>query len=165
MTRINVYTDIDEYGADTGELAGWFNTDSAEQFNQDTEWDGSNLIGVITKSQWVYEYLYRTKGGRWVLNHDEHRYRNGPDTYRFINDDEARDWLLRSQCNDEAVKRFFGEVEEESGPGRPEIGGAVHVRLGDLLGRVDLYARESKYSRAEAIRELVLAGLIHTYGH
>lgn len=49
--------------------------------------------------------------------------------------------------------------------GRPEIGGAVHVRLGDLLARVDSFGAEfdttRKMSRADAVRELVKAGLIY----
>lgn len=151
MGRINVYADA--------ELAGWFDPDSAERFDQDTEWDGHNSIGVITKSQWVDEYLYRTKGGRWVLNEDAHRYMNGPDTYRFITDDEAKDWLLRSVCNDEAVERFFDKIEEERGPGRPKIGNEVLVRLGDLLGPVDDYAARTALNRAEAIRDLINLGL------
>jgi len=115
--------------------------------------------GNHTGSQWVDEYLYRTKGGRWVRNHDAHRQMGGPDTYEFYDDEQARDWLLRSECNDEAVARFFGEVEEERGPGRPEVGGAVHVRLGALLANVDAYAEAEQCPRAEAIRRLVLNGL------
>jgi hypothetical protein len=152
MTRVNVYSQ-DEYEPRT--LLGWFDTSSAELFEQAKEWDGSNMIGVITKDQWIDEYLYRTKGGRWVLNKDAHRYMNGPDTYEFIAGDEAQDWLLRSEANDEAVERYFGEIEDERGPGRPEVGAAVHVRLGDdLLAMVDAYASERGIKRAEAIRRL-----------
>ena len=44
--------------------------------------------------------------------------------------------------------------------GRPEIGPPVNVRLGgDLLARVDDYAKTHGLSRAEAIRHLVLRGL------
>jgi hypothetical protein len=159
MTRINVYTTADDsdYAAYDAkpELLGWFDTASAELFEQDKRWDGSNMVGVITGSQWVDEYLYRTKGGRWVRNRDARRYMNGPDTYEFITDEQARDWLLRSEANDEAAERFFGPVEDERGPGRPEIGGAVHVRFGEeLLAMVDAYAAGRSISRAEAIRRL-----------
>lgn len=43
--------------------------------------------------------------------------------------------------------------------GRPEIGSAIHIRLGDLLPRVDDWAQEHGTSRAEAIRRLITAGL------
>jgi hypothetical protein len=39
--------------------------------------------------------------------------------------------------------------------GRPEVGGAVHVRLGDELSRLDAYAREHGLNRAEAVRVLL----------
>ncbi len=158
MTRINVYSQPDEYGTygspdATAELLGWFNPDTAERFDQDTRWDGNNMIGVITGSQWVDEYLYRTKGGRWVLNQDAHRYRNGPDTYQFLTGAQAKDWLLRSECNDAAVAKYFGPVEEERGPGRPGIGGKALISIGDdLLGEVDAYAKENSQSRAEVVR-------------
>lgn len=45
------------------------------------------------------------------------------------------------------------------GAGRPEIGGKVHVALGDLLPRVDAYAAAQTVSRAEAIRQLLDRGL------
>jgi len=155
MNRINVYSSPGEDDYTAPAKLGWFDPSAAERFDQDTRWDGNNMIGVITGSQWVDEYLYRTRGGRWVRNHDAHRYCNGPDTYEFITDGQARDWLLRSECNDDAVQRFFGEIEEERGPGRPEIGGAVHVRFGaDLLAMVDTYAAQRSISRAEAIRRL-----------
>lgn len=151
MARINVY---EEAG-----LAGWFNPETATCYNQGKEWDGNNMVGVITRSQWVDEYLYRTAGGRWVLNHDASRYHNGSDDYRFLTDDEARDWLLRSEINDKAIEEHFGELEEERGPGRPEIGPPVNIRLGDLLPKIDARANAEGVTRAELVRRLVAAAL------
>jgi hypothetical protein len=157
MTRINVYRN-DEYDGKT--LDGWFDPKTATRYDSGTEWDGNNHISVITGSQWVDEYLYRTKGGRWVLNHDATRYHNGSDDYRFITDEQARDWLLRSRINDTAVEEHFGEIEEERGPGRPEVGKPINVRLGDdLLARVDAAAAERGKSRADLLRELVAQAL------
>lgn len=158
MSRVNVYAVHGEhdYNQAPAELLGWFDPAKAECFEQDKNWDGSNMVGVMSGSQWVDEYLYRTKGGRWVRNHDATRYCNGPDTYEFLTDEQARDWLLRSGNHDDAVGRFFGEVEEEKGPGRPGIGGAVHVRLGDgNLSRVDAWAGAEGISRAEWVRRAV----------
>ncbi len=45
------------------------------------------------------------------------------------------------------------------GPGRPEIGGAVHLRLGELLDQVDEWARERNISRSAAVRRLISQGL------
>src|SRR3979490_2893362 len=44
---------------------------------------------------------------------------------------------------------------KRAGPGRPEVGGAVHVRLGSLLPAVDKWAELEGVSRAEAVRQLV----------
>jgi len=155
--RINIYISPDEDGFDAkAELAGWFDPRSAVVFGQDKRWDGNNMVGVITGSQWIDEYLYRTKGGRWVRCNDATRYHNGSCTYEFVTDAQAKDWLLRSECNDEAVAKYFGEIEEERGPGRPEVGPAIHVRLGDdLLGQLDAYASERGLNRAEAVRVLL----------
>jgi hypothetical protein len=159
MTRVNVYSQTDEWSEGKPELLGWFDPASAERFEQAKEWDGNNIIGVITGSQWIDEYLYRTKGGRWIRNHDAHRYMNGPDTYEFLTDEQAKDWLLRSGNHDDVIERFFGDIPEENGPGRPEIGSAVHVRLGGLLTAVDAYAEANGIKRAEAVRRLVADGL------
>lgn len=158
MARINIY-EIDELDG-TKTLVGWFDPRRAERFDQDRRWDGNNMIGVITGSQWVDEYLYRTAGGRWVVNNDAHRYCNGPDVYEFITDEQARDWLLRSECNDDVIEKYFGELEDERGPGRPEIGQEVKVRLGDdQRTQVDELAVAAGVTRAEQLRRLIDAGL------
>jgi hypothetical protein len=48
---------------------------------------------------------------------------------------------------------------EKRGPGRPEIGNPVHVRLGDLRDAVNGYAAAYDVSVAEAIRDLIREGL------
>jgi hypothetical protein len=158
MTRINVYL-YDEFTSERT-LEGWFDPDSAIRYDQGKRWNGNNNVGVITGSRWVDEYLYRTPGGRWVLNQDAHRENNGPDIYGFIPDDEAHDWLMRSEVNDEAVEQWFGAIEDERGPGRPEVGPAFSLRFpADLTDRVDAAAKAKGIKRAALIRELVEAGL------
>lgn len=52
------------------------------------------------------------------------------------------------------------DVTGQRGPGRPEVGKAINVRLGDdRLQDVDAWARENAVSRAEAIRHLIDVGL------
>lgn len=153
MARTNVYG----HDEDTGDrrLIGWFDPDKCERFDADTYWNGQNRVDKITRSEWIDATLFRTTGGRWVERTDYTRYHNGEVEHRFLSDDEARDWLLRNE-DDEAVAEHFGEVAEESGPGgRPEIGPAVNVRLGDLQERVDAYAAAHKLTRAAAVRELL----------
>ena len=158
MARINVYSYAEnEYDETT--LEGWFNTDSATLYKEDTRWDGNNHVSVNPVGQHGHQALYRTKGGRWVLN-TWSDWQGSEDRYSFIDDATAKDWLIRND-EDDAVKEHFGELEEEAGPnlgGRPAIGRKVEVRLPDeILRRID----ELKGERAQAdvLREIIAAGL------
>jgi hypothetical protein len=79
-----------------------------------------------------------------------------------VRDAQAEGWLFRNDRG-KAAKKLFGPAQGERGRSRPEIGWAVHVRLGELLVRVEVYAagRLNGMSRAQAVRELVSLGLEH----
>lgn len=162
-TNVYIYPNIDDdFGAwaeSEGRpvLAGHFDLDKAERFKEDTEWDGSNHRSLATGIWYRHEALYRTAGGRWVKNWWS-QWQGETETWTFVTDKDAEQWLLLNG-HDEAVERFFGEIPEEVGPGRPEIGPPVNVRLGEHLTGVDAYAKEFGISRAEAVRRLVAAGL------
>lgn len=159
MDRVNVYTyptDDDSYTTDDTRsiLVGWFDADTATVFGEDTYFDGNNHISRATGSQWDHQALYRTKGGRYVL-HSWSQWQGSVPTWQFLTDDQARDWLLANE-HDDAVAEHFGPIEEERGPGRPEVGPAINVRLPvDLLTRVDTYAGAQDLTRAAAIRTLL----------
>lgn len=160
MTRINI-TETDEDGA---RLVGWFDPAKSELFTQGEEWDGNNNVGVITRSQWIDQYLYRTRAGRWVLNTDATRYHNGADSYRYITDDEAQEWLIRSEVNDEALARYFGELPDEppapAKPGRPAVGDQIKIAMpADMLAAIDADATAQGVSRSEWIRRACAAAL------
>jgi predicted DNA binding CopG/RHH family protein len=159
MTRTNIY---DYPATDDGPtLAGWFDPASAEAFNEATRWDGNNHISLVTGSQWDHQTLYRTKGGRWVL-HSWSQWQGSTPTHAFVTDDQAREWLLVNELDDAVTKhlKHFGEVESERGPGRPEIGPAINIRLPEsLLDRVDAHAEEQGMTRAAVIRALLAAHL------
>ena len=164
MARTNVY-EISEHGERT--LAGWFDPMKCESFTESHRWVGNNNIGVISGApiSFVDETLYRTPGGRWVRNSDRTRYHNGADHYEFLTDDEARDWLLRSEDNDEAIERYFGEQAAESGPaptGRPSMGDAPPITVkvpAELLALIDAAADAATIARAELIRRACEAAL------
>lgn len=133
---------------------GWFFINRAEQFNELQRWDGNNHRGIISGLQCGHECLYRTKGGRWVRHYDATNEFNGPEFYEFITDAAAREWLLRTE-RDEDVEQFFGEIEDERGPGRPEIGKAASYKLGEeRIARIDA-ARLEGESRSATIRRLL----------
>jgi hypothetical protein len=81
---------------------------------------------------------------------------------RPTDDAKARDWLITND-EDEAAEKYF-DIEEERGPGRPEVGGAVHVRLGEQLAELDAWATAHGMTRAKAIREAV-SRLVRTEVH
>ena len=137
-----------------GNFIGWFDRNKAERFNEATRWDGSNHISIPTGSQWDHQALYRTAGGRWVL-HGWSQWEGRPERYRFISADEAREWLLLNQ-EDGAVEKYFGEIEDEVGPGRPEIGPPILVHLpAEMTARLDALAEQDGVPRAEVIRRLL----------
>ena len=149
MTRVNVTSD------GYGHVVGWFNIDTATGYPEGTRWDGRNKISLATGASSEHQYLYRTAGGRWVVNHWS-QWQGVPESYRFVTDEEAREWLIRCEYPEAEVEAATGvPVESERGPGRPEIGPAFSVRFpADLLARVDAAAEAAHVSRAGWLREV-----------
>jgi hypothetical protein len=158
VSRINVYRYPDESDS-FGETVrvGHFDGEKALRWD-DRDPISGNGSGGPGRGQAVW----RTSGGRWVLEHWT-SWQGERDRYEFITDEAAREWLLANDC-DKAVTEYFGEIEEERGPGRPSVGEPINVRLGELLGRVDAFAAEGGVTRAEAVRQLVFAGLDARWG-
>lgn len=157
MQRINI-TEIveDKYGDFHRRVVGWFDHDTAERFEERREvYDGANLAGVHMRDQDSGQTLYRTAGGRWVLMQWS-SWQGVVDRWQFIDADEAREWLQINE-NDDQLERLFGTADEpERGPGRPEIGPVINVRLPqDLLDVLDERAREMLTSRAALIRTML----------
>jgi len=164
MARINVYNygDRDDPYREAPTLDGWFDDAKAEHVNEDTDWNGHNHISVHTGSQWDHESLYRTAKGRWILNRYSNR-QGSQDTYEGITEERAREWLIRNN-SDDLITKWFGQLEEESGPaviGRPkQFDDPFPMRLApDVQAEVDRRAQAEGVSRAEMIRRLVAAGI------
>lgn len=156
-TRINVY-ETDEYGSTS--LAGWFNLDRATVIDSGTRWDGNNVVPIATGSPWVDEYLIRTAGGRWVIRHNATRYHNGRDSYRYIDDDAARLWMVENEAGDDLLAAHFGPVEEEVRFGRPEIGPQIKIRVPeDVLAQIDAKVADTDLSRSAWVRRAIEAAL------
>lgn len=152
--RINVYTypHPDDYDSEGPQLAGWFDWSKADRWS-DSDYNG-NGSGGPGRGQAVI----RTAKGRWVLEQWT-AWQNESDTYEYIPDERAQEWLLRHN-EDAAVAEHFGAIEEERGPGRPEIGGRITTAIGDdLLVQLDEWAVAHGVSRAETIRHLLSSAL------
>lgn len=150
MTRIYV-TEADLYHDHRN--AGYFSEESA------TYWHGDKdcRVDVNTRDQNRGQGMYLTAGGRWVLR-SWTNWQGETDTYTYTTDADARDWLAYNGY-DNAATKYFGAIAEERGPGRPEVGNVINVRLGDLLDAVDAYATGNGVTRAEAVRRLIATAL------
>lgn len=158
MHRITITEpDEDEYGHQTQRIVGWFDLDRAERFEERREaTDGTHLAGVHCRDHNGGQELYRTAGGRWVLN-EWSAWQNVPDRWRYITDEEAAEWLIVNGESDETMARLFGAApEHERGPGRPEIGPAILVRMPrEMIARLEEEAERAYLPRAEVIRRML----------
>lgn len=157
MTRINITEMTDDYGNPRRRVVGWFNPESAEKFTEKRHaFDDANLAGVHLRDQNRGQVLYHTAGGRWVLMQWS-RWQGESDVWTFVSDEQAREWLIANEEDDETIERLFGErVEPERGPGRPEIGPPTPIRLPEeMIGRLDEIASQRGTSRAAVIRDII----------
>lgn len=162
MQRITIYSEPDEYGE--AERLGYFDLDAATHvLEEGREWNGQNMIGVISGMQINRAQLYRTSGGRWVAHENHSPEFNGPDVWQFLTDDEAREWMIKSGSADaeEALKKWFPDTPDESGPvtdskgGRPSIGPTINVAYPrELLDKIEAAADKAGMSRAAWLRKI-----------
>lgn len=160
MTRINVYSRSDSTDPEPPVLEGWFDPDAADAYAEAEEWDGNNMVSVVG-GRYEHEQLYRTAGGRWVLNHWS-QWEGRGETYHFVTDQEARDWLLRCNYDSADIERITGaEVAAERGPGQPQIGTQVKATISDEhLALIDaMVQRGEARTRSEAVRQLLARAL------
>jgi hypothetical protein len=174
MTKITVYR-FDEMNT-LVEAQGWFTLEDAEAIPEADPMTAARHAQAMRRGEpalGVKETLYHTSHGRWVLKTAWHidecgrfvddesdvdpHSGSGP-RYQFLSDAHAIDWLRRNRYEDR-IHHYLPELPDERGPGRPEIGGRVQIRLGHLLPAVDSYAADHRCSRAEAVRLLIIAGL------
>lgn len=176
MTKITVYRYDDEMNS-PAQAEGWFTLEDAEAMPEADPMTAARHAQAMRRGEpalGVKETLYHTSQGRWVLKTAWHiddcgrfvdnesavdpRSGGGGPRYQFLNDADAIEWLRRNRYED-WIQQYLPELPDERGPGRPEIGGRVQVRLGHLLPAVDSYAADHRCSRAEAVRLLVIGGL------
>lgn len=75
-------------------------TDNATKtWKEDRRWDGNNYISVATGSQWNHEQLYRSRRGRYYLEHYS-QWQGSKPYAEWISKRQAASWLL---ANDEPI--------------------------------------------------------------
>jgi AICAR transformylase/IMP cyclohydrolase PurH len=92
---------------DTGQ---WFDTDAAEMFEEDSQWNGNNNISLATNSQWNHERLYRTASKTWVLNWWS-QMQGSRESWTELSDAEAAIWLVKNNQESEIVADEIAELE------------------------------------------------------
>ena len=77
----------------------WFDLDRAQRFEEDTWWDGNNMVSKSTGSQFDHESLYRTASG-WYVLHTWSQWQGSNETWVRVSDQAAYDWLLKNGYED-----------------------------------------------------------------
>lgn len=89
----------------------WFSTETAEKFKETSYHDGRNFISNATGSQWEHEILFRTKGGRFILNHYSN-WQGTSETYEEISAEDAAIWFSKNGLDPHpACLTEFNELE------------------------------------------------------
>lgn len=101
--------------SENGEKTGrFFNDKKADLYKEDTNWNGNNWISEATGSQWSHEFIYRTKGGIYVLNCFSD-YQGSHETYEIISKEQASEWFVKNNYSDEnlpdELKKQVAELE------------------------------------------------------
>lgn len=82
---------------------------STKSWNEDKRFDGRNHISVATGSQWTHETLYRSRRGRYWIEH-ESQYQGSTPHAEWISNRAAAQWLL---ANNHELPDDLKELEQE----------------------------------------------------
>jgi hypothetical protein len=82
---------------------------AAARWEEKRDFDGHNFLGRISRDQWTYETLYRSRRGRYYVVREIHREGVVPDV-QFIAKEEAARWLILNEypipaCLKEAAEK------------------------------------------------------------
>ena len=144
-----------------GNLTGWFDPDKGTEYPEGERWTGQSNVSLATGTEWDREALWRTAKDRWVL-HSWARRDEAEESWHYVDEGQARDWLLRNEYDAQAIDEALGVrlAEEVSLGGRPEIGPQVKIRFPvQVLAAVDELADAAGVTRSAWIRDCVTRGV------
>jgi hypothetical protein len=85
-------------------------TENASQhWDEATRWNGNNHISVATGSQWEHQTLYRSRRGRYYIEHTS-QWQGSTPSAEWVSNEEAARWLL---ANELEVPAELAEVAEQ----------------------------------------------------
>lgn len=98
---------MSKYKMDDGTV---IDTDKAQQtWNEDTQWDGNNHISKATGSQWNHQTLYKSRKGRYYVEHTSQWQGSRPHV-EWVSNEEAARWLLN---NEHKLPADLAHLEDE----------------------------------------------------
>ncbi len=68
---------------------------ATRSWNEDTYWNGQNHISKATGTQWDHETLYRSRKGRYYVEHTS-QWQGSQDSAEWVSNEEAARWLLHN---------------------------------------------------------------------
>jgi len=85
---------------------------AVKSWEEGTRWDGRNHISMATGSQWNHQQLYKTRRGRYWLEHWS-QWQGSMPYAEWISEMEAARWLiLNGEELPEDLQQFRDEIEE-----------------------------------------------------
>ncbi len=84
---------------------------AVQSWEEDTRWDGNNHISVATGSQWEHETLYKSRKGRYWIEHTSNWQGRMPHA-EWVSNHEAARWLLHNN-EGEPLPEDLAALEQE----------------------------------------------------
>lgn len=86
----------------------WFDSEKAENYEEDSYHNGRNFISKATGSQWEHESIFVTKSGKFILNHWSN-WQGSSETYELISKDQAAEWFAKQGFQDDQIPEVFSK--------------------------------------------------------
>lgn len=98
---------MSKYRMDDGTIV---DTDKAQQhWGEASDWNGSNHISRATGSQWHHQTLYKSRKGRYYIEHTS-QWQGAREHVEWVSNEEAARWLLH---NDHELPEDLKQLEDE----------------------------------------------------
>ncbi len=85
---MSIYQMDDDTVVDTEKAQKWW--------DGKTEWDGNNHISKATGSQWNHQTLYKSRKGRYYVEHSS-QWQGSRTRVEWVSNEEAARWLLHNE--------------------------------------------------------------------
>jgi len=85
---------------------------AADTWGEETDWDGRNHISRPTGSQWHHQKLYKSRKGRYYVEHSSD-YQGSREHVEWVSPEEAARWLLLNEHElPEDLTQYAEEIVE-----------------------------------------------------